>query len=58
MAAVSQEADVHAAASVIKQFFRDLPDSLIPRDQYQKFISASKMMVWTRLGGATINISG
>ncbi|CCG84466.1 protein of unknown function [Taphrina deformans PYCC 5710] len=35
--------DVHAMACIVKQFFRELPDHLIPRDHQQIFLTATKL---------------
>lgn len=35
--------DVHAAAGVLKLFFRELPDPLFPRSGYRQIIDAVKI---------------
>ena len=35
--------DIMAVASLLKRFFRELPDPLFPRNQYQDFIKAAKI---------------
>ncbi len=34
--------DVNSVAGALKQFFRDLPDPLMTREQYPAFIEASR----------------
>ena len=34
-----EETDIHAVASVFKAFLRDLPDSIIPCDLFQRFMN-------------------
>lgn len=33
--------DVNSVAGLLKQFFRDLPDSLLTREHYEHFIEAA-----------------
>jgi Rho GTPase-activating protein RGD1 len=35
--------DVNSVAGLLKQFFRDLPDSLLTKEHYQSFVKAARM---------------
>ncbi|CAN6637704.1 RHO GTPase-activating protein Rgd1p [Trichomonascus vanleenenianus] len=35
--------DIHAVASALKQYFRELPDSLLTEEFYQEFVDAAKI---------------
>lgn len=45
MQGVQSEADTHAVASVLKQFFRELPDRLVPTSHHTAFDTAIKNTV-------------
>ena len=44
-AALPADVDIHSIASVMKQFFRELPDALIPASYQAEFIGAARTSV-------------
>lgn len=45
LSGLSPEVDINAVASVLKEYFRELPDTLIPADNQQEFIEAAMLQV-------------
>ena len=38
----SNKAEVHSVASVLKSYFRELPEPLIPYDYFEVFLTAAR----------------
>jgi len=42
---LDEEHSVHDVAALLKEFLRDMPDPLLPRELYQAFLHANRMSI-------------